>query len=168
MNGGSFRLFIRKQNAPIAAADLKVLEEIRQGEVVLGSDQPFEMFRSAASAKSKELRSLLCELTAAGKKVYAYGASTKGNTILQFCGIDNKTVLKAADRNPEKWGRRTLGTDIPIISEEQARAEKPDYFLALPWHFFDGFVHREKMFLDGGGKFILPLPDVRIVGRNDI
>ncbi len=76
-------------------------------------------------------------------------------------------VVKAADRNPEKWGRRTLGTQIPIASEEEVRAEKPDYFLVLPWPFFDGFRRREAAFLEAGGRFILPLPEVRVVGVDD-
>jgi NDP-4-keto-2,6-dideoxyhexose 3-C-methyltransferase len=74
-------------------------------------------------------------------------------------------VPKAADRNPDKWGRHTLGTNIEIISEAQARADGPDYFLVMPWHFFDEFKERERAFLTGGGKFILPLPEVRIVGE---
>jgi hypothetical protein len=111
---------------------------------------------------------VLEELRAKGKKVYAYGASTKGNTLLQFCGITSAHVQKAADRNPDKWGAHTIGTNIPIVSEEDARAEEPDYFLVLPWHFFEGFVDREKDFLTGGGRFILPLPQVRVVGLEDV
>jgi hypothetical protein len=170
VNGGSFRLFIRKRDASISADDLKVLEAVRNREHDAGleTEAPYAAFRNTAAEERTALQKLLKDLNAAGKRVYAYGASTKGNTILQYCEIDNKTVLKAADRNPEKWGRRTLGTDIPIISEEQARSEKPDYFLVLPWHFFEGFVRREKAFLDSGGKFILPLPEVRIVGREDV
>ena len=77
-----------------------------------------------------------------GKKIFAYGASTKGNTLLQFYGIDNKIIEKVADRNSDKWGRRTVGTDIQIISEEEARKSNPDYFFILPWHFLDEFVDR--------------------------
>ena len=116
---------------------------------------------------SRELRALLNEITAIGKKVYVYGASTKGNTILQYCGIDKTTIPRAADRNPDKWRRRTLGSDILIIPEEQARRESPDYFLVLPWHFIDGFKRREQEFLTRGGKFILPLPEVRVIGLDD-
>jgi hypothetical protein len=112
----------------------------------------------------KDLRNLLIELKESGKSVYIYGASTKGNTILQFCDIDQNLIAKAADRNPDKWGRVTLGTNIPIVSEEQARAEKPDYFLVLPWHFLEVFKKREEAFLKRGGKFIVPLPEVQIIG----
>ena len=75
---------------------------------------------------------------------------------------------KAADRNPDKWGCRTPGTDIPIVSEDQARSEHPDYFLVLPWHFFSEFMKREAAFLARGGKFIVPLPEVQVVGKDDL
>ena len=116
----------------------------------------------------EQLRALLESATAKGKVVYAYGASTKGNTLLQFYEIDNQMVQKAADRNSDKWGTETVGTHIPIVSEEQARAEKPDYFLVLPWHFFDGFVARERDYLEAGGTFIVPLPEVRVFDRSNL
>jgi hypothetical protein len=83
--------------------------------------------------------------------------------LLQFCNIDRTLITAAADRNPDKWGRRTPGTNIPIISEEAAREAKPDYFLVLPWHFRQEFVEREAGFLASGGKFIFPLPEIEIV-----
>jgi hypothetical protein len=98
-----------------------------------------------------------------GKKIYVYGASTKGNTLLQFCKLDRTLIAAAAERNPDKWGKRTAGTLIPIISEEKARADKPDYFLVLPWHFIEEFKEREKAYLDAGGKLIVPLPNFRII-----
>jgi hypothetical protein len=74
--------------------------------------------------------------------------------------------MAIADRNPTKWGKKTVGTNIPIISEKQARIERPDYFLILPWYFIDEFHNREKKFLDSGGKFIIPLPDLKIIGSS--
>ena len=85
--------------------------------------------------------------TREGKRIHIYGASTKGNTILQWCGIDNRLVEFAAERNPDKYGARTLGTDIPIVSEEESRRRKPDYYLVLPWHFREEFLEREKAML---------------------
>ena len=70
-----------------------------------------------------------------------------------------------ADRNSDKWGRKTVGTNIQIISEEEARKSNPDYFFILPWHFLDEFIDREKEFLDNGGKFIVPLPNFRIISN---
>ena len=76
--------------------------------------------------------------------MYVYGASTKGNTLLQYFGLDHSLITAAAERNPDKWGKVTVGTHIPIISEEDARTANPDYFLVLPWHFIEEFMIREK------------------------
>ena len=98
-----------------------------------------------------------------GKIIHIYGASTKGNTILQWCDIGNTIIDYAADRNPEKFGAMTLGTDIPIISEEKSRAMNPDYYLVLPWHFREEFLEREKEMLNRGVGFIFPLPSIEVV-----
>jgi hypothetical protein len=98
-----------------------------------------------------------------GKKVYVYGASTKGNTVLQYFGLDHTLITAAAERNPEKWGKVTVGTRIPIVSEEDARAANPDYFLVLPWHFIEEFKAREKKYLLSGGRFILPAPYFTVI-----
>jgi hypothetical protein len=98
-----------------------------------------------------------------GKKVYAYGASTKGNTLLQFCGLDHTLIAGAAERNPDKWGKKTVGTLIPIVSEEDARKAQPTHFLVLPWHFISEFKTREQEYLKNGGTFIVPMPDFKII-----
>jgi len=103
-----------------------------------------------------------------GRSIHVYGASTKGNTILQWCGIDNRIIDCAADRNPDKHGAITLGTDIPIVSEAESRARKPDYYLVLPWHFRDEFVERERETIARGAKLIFPLPAIEIVSREGI
>ena len=95
--------------------------------------------------------------------MYVYGASTKGNVILQYYGLDHNLITAASERSPEKWGKYTIGTWIPIVSEEEARKAQPDYFLVLPWAFFDEFYEREKMWRERGGKFIVPLPEFRVV-----
>ena len=147
-------------------AEARALAEAREREAALAldTDKPYRAFREAASRIRGELPRLLERLKRDGKKVYVYGASTKGNTLLQYCGVDHRLVAKAADRNPEKWGRHTLGTDIPIVSEDEARGDRPDYFLVLPWHFLPGFIEREAEFLSHGGRFIVPLPRLRLVG----
>ncbi|MCU0554850.1 MAG: hypothetical protein MUF17_08830, partial [Syntrophales bacterium] len=98
-----------------------------------------------------------------GKKVYVYGASTKGNTVLQYFGLNRDVITAAAERNPDKWGRVTVGTRIPIISEAEARIAKPDYFLMLPWHFLEEFQSREREFLLSGGRFIMPAPRFALI-----
>ena len=98
-----------------------------------------------------------------GKKILLYGASTKGNTLLQYYGIDRNLVPFAAERSPSKWSKYTVGTGIKIISENQARKMNPDYFLVLPWHFKNHIIKREFKFIKNNGKLIFPLPDIDIV-----
>ena len=92
-----------------------------------------------------------------------YGASTKGNTLLQYYGINSKIIPYAAERSPEKWGKYTVGTGIKIISEKKARNLKPDYFFVMPYAFINEFVKREKKWLNLGGKFLMPYPNLKIV-----
>ena len=96
------------------------------------------------------------------KTIHIYGASTKGNTILQWYGIDKKLIKYAADRNKDKWNAKTISSEIQIISEEKSRKLKPDYYFVLPWHFKNEFLKREKKFLYSGGKMIFPLPKLKI------
>ena len=103
-----------------------------------------------------------------GKKIWGYGASTKGNTLLQYFGLDHTLIDGIAERSVYKWGLKTVGTDIPIYSEEQMRNESPDYLLVLPWHFISEFIERERDFLLEGGKFIVPCPKFQVIGLNDI
>ena len=110
-----------------------------------------------------DLLRLLKTLAADGKKVVGYGASTKGNVLLQFCGITTAELVAIAEVNSDKFGAYTPGTNIPIISEKDARAMEPDYFLVLPWHFKDGIVQREAEFLASGGRMIFPFPEIEIV-----
>lgn len=98
-----------------------------------------------------------------GQKVYAMGASTKGNTLLQFFGLDDILIGKASEVNADKWGLQTVATAIPIASEVECLAERPDYFLVLPWHFIGDFIRRNQDYLNRGGKFIVPLPQPRVV-----
>jgi hypothetical protein len=106
---------------------------------------------------------LISKLKGQGKTVFGYGASTKGNVILQYCNLGPDLIPFVAERNPEKYGKFTPGTLIPIISESDARSKNPDYFLALPWHFKDEFLLREKDHFSHGGKFIFPLPKLEVV-----
>jgi NDP-4-keto-2,6-dideoxyhexose 3-C-methyltransferase len=129
----------------------------------LDSPDPYERFRRNAERVRDELRATCERLTADGKTIHVYGASTKGNTILQYAGIGADLIPYAADRNSDKWGSETIATKIPIVSEEESRSMRPDYYLVLPWHFLDEFLEREKEFLGNGGRFIVPLPEVRII-----
>ena len=167
VNGGSFRLMIGRSTNGLESGDDRLgIENLRkrEEELQLTSDVPYRRFRDACETIRGDLTALLRKIKDDGKRVYAYGASTKGNTLLQFCGLDTGMIEKAADRNPDKWGTTTIGTNIPIVSEDEAREDSPDYFLALPWHFKESFLTREQDFLANGGRFIFPLPQVHVIG----
>ena len=169
VNGGSFRIYIRRKNEgraiQISNGAEKRIEDLRKFEEKLGLDNEkvyIDFVRRVYSLRD-QLTAFVNSEVKNGKKIYIYGASTKGNTLLQFYGLDNALIVAAAERNSEKWGLKTVGTLIPIISEEQARKDKPDYFLVLPWAFLDEFVKREEEYLKSGGKFLVPLPEFRVV-----
>lgn len=167
INGGSLRCHAAHVENPAYKREdyERDIEAMRRAEfdLELDTDKPYRYFQDRVNVHREELHSLLRKLKKEGKKIHAYGASTKGNTILQWCGIDHGVVDYAADRNPEKYGAMTLGTDIPIISEEESRAMNPDYYLVLPWHFKKEFLEREHEALERGIGFIFPLPKIEIV-----
>lgn len=164
VNGGSFRLYVCHNNAVFKSNQEKIaLTVFNEKKLKLDSKLPYEEFSKRVLRIKDELYNLLTTEKAKGKSLYVYGASTKGNVTLQFCNIDHTLITAAADRNPDKWGRRTPATNIPIVPEEEAREAKPDYFLVLPWHFREEFVKREGDFLASGGRFIFPLPEIEII-----
>ena len=109
------------------------------------------------------LKELLITLKKQNKKIIGYGASTKGNVLLQYCNIDSKLLNYISEVNKFKFGKYTPGSNIKIISEKEAKLKKPDYMLVLPWHFKDHILQRERTFLKNGGKLIFPLPDIEII-----
>ena len=165
INGGSFAVTVtklsnttRKVNHPVVNWMLE--QEDRMG---INTPRPYREFEERVYRHREDLVRLIRALVADGKKVLGYGASTKGNVVLQFCGFTVEDISAIAEVNPEKYGRVTPGTHIPIVSEAEARAMRPDYFLVLPWHFKDGILRREKEYLAAGGKFIFPFPEIEIV-----
>jgi len=166
VNGSSYRLYIRKLAGATATPAARArIAKLRFDEFNLAMDTaaPFDAFKRNIERNKHDLLFFIDQAKRQGKTVFVYGASTKGNVLLQYCGIGPSLVPFAADRNPMKWGAKTLGSDIPIISEEDARAKKPDYFLVLPYHFLDEMLVRERDFIARGGKFIVPVPEVRVV-----
>lgn len=141
------------------------IKAMRQDEfdLELDTDKPYRHFQDRVNVHKEELNSLLKKLKKEGKTIHIYGASTKGNTILQWCGIDHRVIDYAAERNPDKYGALTLGTDIPIVSEADSRAMNPDYYLVLPWHFKEEFLERERETIEKGIGLIFPLPTIEIV-----
>ncbi len=172
INGGSLRLYLtHAENSGYGAqADRDFLRtlRVREFELELDTDRPYRAFQDRIEVLRSEIFSLLAGAKAEGKKTHVYGASTKGNVLLQWYGLDNKVIECAADRNPHKHGAHTLGTDIPIVSEEESRSLKPDYYLVLPWHFKAEFLERERNTILGGTSMIFPLPDVRVVTAQNI
>ena len=169
INGGSFRFYVSHANSNLSINE-QAISNILNEEKELGLDKlkPFEEFQKRVEKIKFKLSSFLKERKSSGKKIHIYGASTKGNTLLQYFGIGSDIIDAAAERNPEKFGRVTPKTRIPMIPEEQSRKENPDYFLVLPWHFKDEFIEREKSYLESGGKFIFPLPEFQIVGKEGL
>jgi hypothetical protein len=165
VNGGSFAVTAAKMsNTSIkpndAVIDWLLGQEDRMG---LNTPRPYREFEERVFRHRDDLTRLIRALNADGKKILGYGASTKGNVVLQFCGLTTNDIPAIAEVNSEKFGCYTPGSNIPIISEEEARAMKPDYFLVLPWHFKGGILRREKDYLAAGGKMIFPFPEIEIV-----
>ncbi len=165
VNGGSFAVTVAHADStfvPNARVD-RLLE--RENDDGLENLSRFERFRDAVMRHREELPRTLRELRQAGARVIGYGASTKGNVILQFCRIGPEELPFIADVNPDKDGCVTPGTGIPIITEALARELAPDHYLVFPWHFRENLILREAAFLDAGGKMIFPLPQIEIFGR---
>jgi NDP-4-keto-2,6-dideoxyhexose 3-C-methyltransferase len=162
-NGGSIRLAVCHEVGPYALNDAVRAISDKEDEIDLSDAAVFKAFASRIKRSKEELLAFIDRERSLGKTFFLYGASTKGNTLLQYCGLDSSRIIAAAERNPEKFGCRTPGTGIPIIAEDQARAQRPDYFLVLPWHFREEFLARETDFRNNGGKFVFPLPKLEIV-----
>ena len=173
INGGSFRIYIRKTSADPTTfatapyrdvASFRVAKTLEYEKVLkLNDPQTYVDFYQKSCALRDQTLAFMREEKAKGKKIWAYGASTKGNTLLQWWNIDNSLVDGIAERSSAKFGLKTVGSNIPILSEEDMRKAKPDYLLVLPWHFIESFVSREQAFLKGGGAFIVPCPRFEII-----
>ena len=171
INGGSLRCYASHVlNSHYGTAeDLAMMRRLRsrEFEMELDTDKPYVAFQKRIEQLKTELNTALFDIRARGETVHIYGASTKGNVLLQWYGINRVIVDCAADRNPQKAGSKTLGTDILIVTEEESRAAKPDYYLVLPWHFKREFLERERDTILAGTKMIFPLPEVEIVSKDN-
>jgi hypothetical protein len=164
VNGGSFALTLAKQGAtyPEDESNISALlaEEERLG---LGTVAPFRRFRDRVLEHRQELLTALAQMRRQGRTVLGYGASTKGNVLLQFCEISSRDLTAIAEVNEDKFGCYTPGTNIPIISEAEAKQMRPDCFLVLPWHFRSNIICREDGYLQAGGALLFPLPRVEFL-----
>lgn len=164
INGGSFRTYIRRKSGKEVGNTVLALRDM-ESMLSLSSIKIYAAFAERVKNITDEVHMFIENAVADGKTVYVYGASTRGNTLLQAAKMNNRLTKAAVERNPEKWGKKIASIDVPIISEEQARLDKPDYMLVLPWYFGKEFLVREKAYLDAGGKFIFPLPRMEVVGE---
>lgn len=164
VNGGSFSIVVTKQ-AGKRPTNQEALERVQRDESDLGLDdlRVFEEFTSRVAAHRSELKQFLAQMHEQKKQLFGYGASTKGNVILQYCGITPDELPCIAEVNQDKFGAFTPGTRIPIVSEEEARRSNPDAYLVFPWHFRDNILKREASFLSAGHKLVFPLPGLEIV-----
>lgn len=168
-NGGSFRVFFAKKDSTMYNENIDLVNTILQDEIAYGimNTQVYTDFMHNCDKEVKYLKDFIQYVNSNGKKAYVYGASTKGNCLLQYANLGETEMKYAVERNPRKIGKMT-NTGIEIISEEKMRENPPEYLLVLPWHFRDEIIVREKEFLDNGGQLLFPFPHFEIVTSKPI
>ena len=163
INGGSFRLFMQKDGGPYQMSSYRVVEEKH-----LEVPSFYETYAKEIEKMMGKLFSFITQEVAKGKTVAIYGASNRGNVILQHLGLNSDFISFATDGNTWKHGLYTVGTNIPIVSKEEARKRNPDYFFLSPYHLTDEIKGQETEWLDKGGKFIVPIPHPCILGKDGV
>lgn len=168
-NGGSFRTYVSRNKNLLDKFNFYRIynTQVKEFNSKLDQIDVYVDFEKRIISNRNKILDFLNSLKQSSKKIFLYGASTKGSVTLQYYGINSNLIPYCADRNCRKWGKKIVGTDISIISEKEARWMKPDFFFVLPWHFIDGFIEREKDFLQNGGKFIVPMPYPRIISKDN-
>ena len=168
INGGSIRTYIKfkdNQNLKSFEGAEKRIKKIIQDEKEIGLDtlKPYQEFAERIKKIKTSLLSFLKRGKSEGKKIWIYGASTRGNVVLQYFGLGPEIIDAIADKNPDKHGKKTIGSLIPITSPEEMRKARPDYLLVNTWHFFDEIKKQENEYFEKGGKFIVALPKFRVI-----
>lgn len=160
INGGSLRLTIQHARADRRVADTVQAQRLREAQTEFW--QTLERFAWRVGQVRAQITAAIGSLATQGP-IDLYGASTKFNTLAQYCGLDGTVIRQAWERSPEKWGRQTI-TGIPIVSEDQGRRDPPAALLAGIWQFRDAILEREAAYLQAGGTIVFPLPSVDIIG----
>lgn len=165
-NGGSIMIFVCKSHNTRYDSEENKKEilnlRLEEFDQCLDEESTYALFRNRATQQKQELKTLIHKLHSEGKTIHIYGASTKLNTILGYCDIGPELIPYAAERSPEKFGAKTI-SGIKLISEEESRKMKPDYYLVGPYHFKQEILERESETIKAGTKFIFPLPTVTII-----
>jgi len=164
-NSGSFRVKLTHQSNTKYIQRTENIRNVKEIEKNMDINNPgiYTDFMKKCDEIKISLTNFLKEQTSNGKRVCLYGASTKGNTLLQYFDLNSSIIECAAERNPSKYGKFTPKSLIPIKSEEEVRKLKPDFMLVLPYHFKKEFLNREYKYLNNGGQFIFPLPHIDVV-----
>jgi len=169
VNGGSFRIYIRHKGGRIKSfpGAEERLRRLKAYEEKMGFDnnRAYDKFAKRIEKTKSDVMDFLNQEVKEGKKIFIYGASTRGLVVLQYFGIDKELIKAAADKNPDKRGKYIVGTGIPIMSVEEYRKEKPDYLFVLPYHFIEEIKDQERNFLEKGGKMIVVIPKFRIITK---
>jgi len=167
INGGSIRTYIRNKgtNAGESKDGRRRVEDLRTAEKLQGLETraAYEQFATRVGIQRDKLRGFIEQEQKKGKRFGACGASTRGNTTLQYFGLTPSHIEAIADKNPDKWGKKAVGSMIPIISPQEMTKMDPDYQVVLIWHLFKGLSPDEQEYASKGGKFILPLPEFKII-----
>jgi 2-polyprenyl-3-methyl-5-hydroxy-6-metoxy-1,4-benzoquinol methylase len=176
VNGGSIRIYAVKKTADMNSFGSAPLRDVwaMNVQAIFNNEHNYDNlpvwndFANNVAMLRMKTTDFIDKANREGKSVWGYGASTKGNTLLQYFDLDNTKIEAIAERNPDKWGLHTIGSNIVIKSEEEMREAQPDYVLVLPWHFISEFVDRERKYLEKGGAFIVPCPIFRIYTKEDL
>jgi hypothetical protein len=162
INGGSFSITLAKTSSSYAENETNILKLINR-EKHLEEEETYRKFKYGVFDHREKLIEFIHKRNEKKQLILGYGASTKGNVILQFCNLTSENIPYIAEVNQDKFGSFTPGTYIPIISEKEAREMKPAFLMVLPWHFRDNIIAREKDYLKSGGKLLFPLPLIEII-----
>jgi len=171
INGGSIRCFVTQDKNMMydQKGNIIYLNRLLKNEqkLKIKNTKIYKKFMLNISKIKIKLKKIIENIKKNNKSIYVLGASTKGNTILQFLDINNKTIPFATEINSEKFGAKTIGSNIEIINEDIIKKNPPNYQLVLPWHFKKEIINREKNYLKNGGKLILPVPTIKIITKKN-
>lgn len=165
VNGGSFAVSAQRAGGPRARDSELIQWFLRQeAQLRVAAPETFATFRKRVEQHAADLRDLISTLRSSGRRLAGYGASTKGNVLLQYCGFSRDDLPVIAEVNPAKFGCETPGTRVPIEAESAVHGSDPEYLVVLPWHFREGIIAREADYLRRGGRLVFPLPEIEVLG----